>query len=225
MHRPPPVAIVLTRRREQWERLEEILSICPCLIAVLFINRKSKFRASINKIGLSLSSIYLVWTLCAKFYVNSKLEDALEKEGIAYLSYQSRPTPFNTILWTFNVETEESFRIHYYSLFDEKFDLEYREFSKNHDLLKKFRNHPSIEQLIFLTKGYYTIEDRNGSLIMNDLRFGLLDGGDEHSEFVFSYKIKKDEDGLKIEQVEQKMDKAKDALQNLWNRLRGIKSS
>jgi len=196
-----------------------------CLLVVLFLKRSNPIRSKINRLGLYLSSAYLLWSIGVKLYVNSRLEDYLEERGIDYLSYQSRPSPLNTVLWTFNIEQEDQFLICYYSLFDEKMELKMISVPIQDELLLDYRNHPDIEQLIFLTKGYYTIEAVDGGVRMNDLRFGLIDGLDSSSkEFVFSYQIQREDGKLKIDQVRRSFNGMEDVLMKLWDRMKGIKS-
>lgn len=197
-----------------------------CLLIVLFINRKSKIRSKINKIGLALSSLYLFWSLLAKLTVNHRIENYLEKEGISYISYQSRPSPMNTILWTFNIEQKDKFLITYYSLLDDEMRLQFVVVPKDHQLLEEHRNHPDIEELIFLTKNYYTLEQRGKDLVMNDLRFGMVDGlNGEKGEFVFTYVIRKEKGELLIEQERRSFEGASEYVARLWTRMLGIKSA
>lgn len=196
-----------------------------CLILLMFLKRKSRSRALLNRIGLMISSIYLLWSLGVKLYVNHQVEGFLDRNGIDYLSYQSRPTPLNTLLWTFNIEQEEAFLITYYSIFDEQVDLKFVSIPKQHELLKAYRNHPDIEELIFLTKDYYTIQEDENGLLMNDLRFGMVDGLDgKEGDFVFSYKIQKKGGELQIEQERRSFEGAGDYLTRLWERMLGRSS-
>ncbi len=198
-----------------------------CLIIVMFLGRKSELRRKINQIGIGVSSLYLVWTLSVKLYVNHKVEEYLEGEGIDYLSYQSRPSPMNTILWTFNIEQEDQFLITYYSILDEDVNLKFVEIPKQHDLLKEMRNHPDIEKLLFLTKGYYSMENRlsDGALLMNDLRFGMIDAFDgKRGDFVFVYPIIRKDGELKILQEQKSFDGAGEYLEKLWKRIKGVRS-
>lgn len=195
-----------------------------CLIIVLFLNRKNKWRKTINYIGLSLSSAYLVWTIGIKLYINQKLENYFDTKGLSYTSYQSRPTLFNTILWTYNIEQEDQFLISYYSLMDDEYELVLHPFPKNHHLLKEYRNHPKIEELIFLTKGYYTMEETAGGLIMHDLRFGLTEGFDHgKGDFVFSYRISMKDGEIQIDQVQQSFKGMNRVLEKSWQRMLGFK--
>lgn len=193
-----------------------------CLLLVLFSKRTSIRRLKINKIGLVLSSAYLIITVAIKLYVDHVFKGSLINEEIEFKRFDSRPTPFNTILWTSNIETEKSFLITYYSLMDSHKRLKYFEFQKNEELLNPYRNSPKIERIIELTKGYYTIEKTPNGIAMNDLRFGLTEGFNEGAgDFVFTYEIHKGENGITVTQQERDFKGMKSVMNKLWLRILG----
>tara|TARA_R100001015_G_C4631954_1_gene194928 strand:+ start:705 stop:1718 length:1014 start_codon:yes stop_codon:yes gene_type:complete len=195
-----------------------------CLLVVLFLARKNKLRRKVNRWGLYISSLYLLWTLIAKLIVNEKIENILKEDGVEWQSYQSRPGIFNTILWSFNIEQNDRFLITYYSFLDKDEELLIHEFHKNHHLLNPYRNHKDIEKLIFLTKGYFIIEEVEDGLLMHDLRFGLTEGFSENKgDFVFTYKIIEEEGELLIEQEEQSFKGMEDVLERNYLRMMGKK--
>ena len=196
-----------------------------CLIIAMFLNRKSKLRRKVNRWGIYVSSAYLIWSLIAKLIVNEKVEAILRNDDIGWVSYQSRPGLFNTILWTFNVEQDDRFLITYYSFLDKDDELLIHEFPKNHHLLNLYRNHKDIEKLIFLTKGYFIIEEVQDGLLMHDLRFGLTEGFSEDvGDFVFTYKIMENDGELLIEQEQQSFKGMEEVLEKNWSRMLGTKS-
>lgn len=197
-----------------------------CLCFLMFLNRSSTKRRKINQFGLIISSLYLIYTVGIKLYVDTVFEASLQKNEIPFLRFDSRPTAFNSILWTSNAETEDSYWISYYSLLDDSKELKYYRFPKNENLLNPWRNQDQIERLIFLTKGFYTIEKWEDGIAMNDLRFGLTEGFDEgKGDFVFTYLIKEEKGQLLIEQKEQNFDGMKEALHKLWERILGNKGT
>lgn len=194
-----------------------------CLIVVLFLKRKNPARAKWNRWGIALSSFYLLLTVGIKIYVDSVFTKVLKKEHINYTRFDSRPTPFNTLLWTSNVELKDQFLISYYSLFDKGESIDYTAFPKNEDLLKPYRNNPQVERLVQLTKGFYTIEKTENGIAMNDLRFGLTEGFDHgKGVFVFTYLIERKEGKLSIEQKKQSFDGIGDVMYKLWDRMWGV---
>ncbi len=191
-----------------------------CLIMVLTLNKKSKSRRKWNKIGLIYSTSYLFLALIFKGYVNQQFEKQLKENNIEYVDFNSRPTPLNIVLWTFNIEKEDRFDIGYYGLFDSSKTLKLRSFPKNKELLNPYRNNKQVERLIFLTRGQYIIEKAENGIYMHDLRFGMLDSFDEkNKEWAFTYVIQSTKDGIKITEKEKSFKDSKAAMSNLWKRI------
>tara|TARA_R110002096_G_scaffold37102_4_gene103234 strand:+ start:9951 stop:10964 length:1014 start_codon:yes stop_codon:yes gene_type:complete len=192
------------------------------LVAVMVFKRNNANRSKWNKFGLIWSTSYLLITLLIKAYVNFDFEEKLKTQKISYLNFESRPSPLNTILWSFNVEQETDFLIGYTSLFDSKETLELKRFPKNEALLKPYRNHPDVERLIKLTKGLYVIEKIENSLHMHDLRFGLMERfNGEPGEFVFTYIIENINGEIIISRKENSFEDSDQILAALWNRIWG----
>ena len=199
------------------------LPFLVCLIIVLFIKRKNSKRIKWNRLGIALSSFYLLITVGLKVYVDNVFEKELARNNFEYSRFDSRPTPLNAILWTSNVELDNSFLITYYSIFDRNQELEFFEFPKNDELLNPYRNDPQIERLIQLTKGFYTTEKTSDGIAINDLRFGLTEGFDGgKGDFVFTYLISKQNGDLVVEQKRQSYKGMDSALSKLWNRIKGV---
>jgi len=92
------------------------IPLLVCLITLMFKAKDSRIRRKLNTIGLVLSSLYMVFTFFNKERANSVFEESLASEKINYTNYHSRPTPLNSILWDAVVESENEFRLGYYSL-------------------------------------------------------------------------------------------------------------
>src|SRR5690606_24067086 len=74
------------------------------LIMAMRSPKGSVKRRRYNNLGLIVSSAYLLLTMGIKAITYNKFENALQEQGISYLQIQNKPAPFNTILWTANVE-------------------------------------------------------------------------------------------------------------------------
>ncbi|MFT6166295.1 MAG: inner membrane protein [Vicingaceae bacterium] len=193
-----------------------------CLIVVLFLKRNNPKRLKWNRVGIAISSFYLLITVGLKLYVDQVFEIALNNANYKFSRFDSRPTPLNAILWTSNIELEDRFLITYYSIFDANRELEFFEFPKNEALLHPYRNDPKIEKLIQLTKGFYTIEKTSNGIAMNDLRFGLTEGFNQgKGDFVFTYLISKQNGKLQVEQKRQNFKGVESAMFSLWDRIKG----
>ena len=191
------------------------------LILAMRQKRATKKRRFYNNLGLGISSSYLLLTLVLKGVAYQKFTKELAAQNITYKTIKTKPTPLNTILWTANVETENSFLIGNSSFLDQH-PIQFSEYPKNHYLLRDIGKHPKTKRMIAISKGWYTINKKNNNLYFNDLRFGVLSIQPNATNFVFKYKIDVDSDGTPffIEEPKEKSD-GKKLLLDLWTRIKG----
>jgi inner membrane protein len=191
------------------------------LILAMFQNRTSKKRRFYNNAGLIISSSYLALTFLLKWIAFNQFESALEKQQINYTQIDTRPSPLNTLLWSANVATEDSYLLANYSFFDTK-PITFESYPKNHHLLGSLIENEKAKRMISISEGWYIISQDNGNLYFNDLRFGLLTLEPKSENFVFKYKIEVDTFG-KVTFTETLKDKrdGKKLLSDLWVRLKG----
>ena len=191
------------------------------LIMAMRLNRSNPNRRKYNRIGLIVSSIYLlVVTPALKFYTFQQFESALQKQNISYQRMDTRPTPLNSILWTANIETEDAFLIANYSIFDTQ-PIDFYSVPKNYDLAGELADNPNLHRLIDISEGWYTFSESNENLYFNDLRFGTMDIEDPDSEFIFSYRLSMEHGELTAKETEKEMTDAKSLLPRLWARILG----
>lgn len=190
------------------------------LILAMRSERGSKKRKTYNTLGLLISSGYLMLCLVLKQLAYHKFRAALEDQHIAYLQLETKPSPFNNILWTANVEVEDAYLLGDYSFFDSK-PVQFESYQKNHQLLGDLQFEDKIQRLINISNGWFTITQKKGKLFFNDLRFGVLDGDAERPNFVFSYHILTENGGIEIREVKRKPADAKKLLDELGHRILG----
>ncbi|WP_299391704.1 metal-dependent hydrolase [uncultured Gelidibacter sp.] len=191
------------------------------LILAMFQNRTSKKRRFYNTTGLILSSSYLLLTFFLKWMAFTKFESALDHQNIAYNQIDTRPAPLNTILWSANVETDDAYLLGYYSFLDTQ-PITFETYEKNHELLGDLVKHEKVQRMIDITNGWYTIIEKDGKLLFNDLRFGLLTMDKGSQDFVFQYEIVSDEQGnVHFVEEEKTQRDAKKLMGDLWKRIKG----
>ena len=148
----------------QWRvAIENIFIIDPIytlpflifLILTAFQDKLSKKRKLYNYLGLIISSTYLLATLAFKGIAHYKIAEALEKNNIEYKDINTRATYFNSILWSAQIELEDSYMFTYYSLFDKSMPVFTKKFPKNHHMLQPFIDEKKIQQLIILSNEHY----------------------------------------------------------------------
>src|SRR5690606_1782095 len=187
------------------------------LILAMLQKRGSIKRRKFNNLGLIISSCYMVITIILKGITYQKFQNELANQNIDYLTLQNKPSPFNTILWTANVETEDSFLIGNYSFFDNK-PVQFHSHPKNHEALGDLMEEHKIQRLIKVVEGWYTISERDGQLLFNDLRFGLMSVDPNSDKYAFSYILENEDGELKITEEPKDRSDAKKLLGDLWKR-------
>ncbi|MDX1762229.1 MAG: metal-dependent hydrolase [Christiangramia sp.] len=191
------------------------------LIMAMRLKRTDPKRKKYNRLGLIISSIYLlVITPALKFYTFQQFEYALKKQDIEYERIDTRPTPLNAVLWTANIEAENQFYIGNYSIFDTQ-PISFYIVPKNHELAGELQNDTNFMRLIDITEGWYSLSKDDGNLYFNDLRFGKMDIEDPDAEFIFSYRLSEEHGELTATETEKEMTDAKKLLPRLWARILG----
>src|SRR5690606_18860829 len=158
------------------------------LILALLQKREAPKRKFYNTMGLLISSGYLALTFLLKGLAYKEFKAALNNQQSDYVEVETKPAPFNTILWTANVDTKDTYLIGNYSFFDNK-PIHFETYPKNHALLGDLVTNENVKRMIKISKGWYSITEKNGDLFFNDLRFGVLSLKPNAQNFVFQYEI------------------------------------
>ncbi len=191
------------------------------LIMAMRLNRTDPKRQKYNRLGLIVSSIYLlVITPALKFYTFQQFEEALKTQNIKYERIDTRPTPLNSILWTANIEAEDQFYIGNYSIFDTQ-PISFYSVPKNYGFSGELRDNPNFKRLVKISEGWYSLSRDESHLYFNDLRFGKMDIEDPDAEFIFSYRLSEEHGELTATETEKEMTDAKNLLPGLWARILG----
>ncbi|OAD90773.1 metal-dependent hydrolase [Aequorivita soesokkakensis] len=190
------------------------------LILAMFQKRGSVKRRRFNNLGLIVSSGYMLLTLIFKGITYQKFVNALAEQKIDYLAIETKPSPMNTIMWTANVETEDAFLIGDYSFFDSK-PIQFFSHPKNHQALGDLREEDKVQRLIKITKGWYTISEREDGIYLNDLRFGMMSVDSNSEKFAFSFLIEKTGNEVTVTEEEKNTREAGKLLSALWERIKG----
>lgn len=191
------------------------------LVLAMRQKRDSPKRARYNRLGLTVSTAYLGITLLLKGVAYFKISKSLDDQDLGYEKISVRPSPFNTILWSANIDAGDSYLIGNYSFFDRQ-PIQFSRYPKNHQLLGNLSAKDKVQRLKNITEGWYTIAEENGELYLNDLRFGLmsLEAGEER--FAFSYKLLPVGGDVLVEETPKLKRDAKLLLSALWTRMWGV---
>lgn len=192
-----------------------------CLIFVMRFKITDVKRKKYNRLGIIISTSYLMLTVILKGITYKQFQKALQAQNIDYSQLDTRPAPLNTMLWSANVDTKSDYLLANYSFFDSQ-PISFTKYPKNHELLGDLIQNKKVQQMIRISKGWYTITKKDGKLYYNDLRFGLLSMQPNAQNFVFQFLIEKDANG-NVTFTETKKDRrdAKKLLPELWSRIKG----
>jgi inner membrane protein len=190
-----------------------------CLIVLLFFKRNTKRRQLWLKLGLGISSVYMFFTLVNKGYINNVYKKSLKAEGIDYNRFQTQPSVLNNILWFGIAETDDSYYVGFYSLFDSSSKVEtWNKLPKNHDLASA--SNGDIKTLAWFSNGYYNfIPMENQVLRYNDLRYPSFDPNNPNNT-VFSFTIKKEGQRWNVLPFDGKPPTS-EGFDYLWERIKG----
>ena len=156
------------------------------LILTAFQDKLSKKRKLYNSLGLIISSAYLLITLSFKGVAQYNIAKGLKENNIEYKDINTSATYFNSILWSSQIELEDSYIFTYYSLFDKSKPIFTKKFPKNHNMLQPFIDEKKIQQLIILSNGHYLMTNENDELIFWNLKLGLKGFDENASPYILS---------------------------------------
>jgi inner membrane protein len=96
-----------------------------CVGTVMFIRRDNARRRWVNWFGIGISSAYMLFTIVCKRIAVGAIASSLDRQHIPYVDFSTRPTPFNSILWSVNVDAGDHYLLGYHSLLDTKPEVEF----------------------------------------------------------------------------------------------------
>lgn len=189
------------------------------LIVMMFYNRNTNRRRLWLKMGVGISSTYMLFTLGNKVYIDAIYKKSLASETIVFERFQTQPSIFNNILWYGIAETEDSYYVGFYSIFDSAPEVKnWKRLPKNHDLIPT--TNKDIKTLAWFSDGYYNFTAMDaGAFRYNDLRYPSFDSNDANKS-VFSFTIKKENNRWTALPFDGKLPSSED-LDYFWNRLKG----
>lgn len=197
----------------------------PWIIALIIMWKKTgKSRKKILRRGFIWSSIYLIWTIIAKFLAMYHFKQELQLQNINYEQFLVKPTALNTILWQAQVKDGDTYYIGDYSFFDTK-PVQWKSYKNDKNAEAIIAKDPKFSTLVEVTESWYTVEEKQGMYIMNDLRFGLMENENTGEEqFVFSYYFLPNatvENHFHISEAPKTARDGKKLFAKLWKRMQG----
>ncbi len=195
------------------------------LVTARFYRKGHLRRKLLNRLGLLVSSMYLLFTVINRAQVKQVFVQALEDQGVPYRQLTTGPTLGNNFLWHGVAEGDSVYYQGFYSIFDTTTAIRYRTIPKRWLPLDPYRDDRVVRILEWFSKGYYTIrETPEGELTWNDLRYGTLDFGQPGKEaYLFRFGLHPRPDGsLELtERGRNGPDDSNDFFLRFWWRMQG----
>ena len=150
----------------------------PLLLGVLcalFMTRRRSRGHLLNRAGLAVSSLYLVWTLIAQSQADAVARRTLQANGVAFERILTIPAPLNTLLWrTIAILPDgRHYMIGYQSFLDGANSAIFERYPAGHTLAAQLAGHWPVDRLITFTKGFYRARLEGETLVVSDLRMGI----------------------------------------------------
>ena len=152
----------------------------PLLAGLWFALRRNSTSA--NRLGLVVSTLYLGWSLVAQGLAGEKAHTLLAQQQVAAERVLVTPAPLNTLLWRVLVMTPDGYWEGHVSLLDtEPTPLVFH--AVDSILLREWQTQPYVARMIWFTKGFFRLSERNHELVVTDLRMGQEPG------YVFNFAV------------------------------------
>ena len=158
------------------------------VIGVSLLARTSSKRRILNYIGLGLSTTYLIIGLLNKYRASQVFESDLVREPEKMELRFTGVTPLNIILWYGVAESDDAFRIGYYSFLDYDEEVEWMSFKKNHQLLHGIENEYGVDRLKWFSDQLYVVSEHGpDTLNFYTMKFGRTKFASENPEDSFAF--------------------------------------
>lgn len=191
----------------------------PLLLGVVsffILKNKPNLSQKYNYLGLTISSLYLIWTVIMQNYVTTLAKDSLDNSQIEVSNILTTPSPFNTILWRVLGITDSGYVEGFYSLIDSDSKIKFFSYPSSNTISENIKNSWTVDRLKWFTKGFYKTELKDNLLVITDLRMGV------EPIYFFSFSIGEYKDNG-IEESVKKINPANFSFSNsmklLWERI------
>lgn len=158
-----------------------------CLVAWFACERRAAQLALVA--ALALSSGYLGFSLLAKSAVERHAQAALEPMGLADAPRLSVPMPFTTLLWQVLVMAPDGYLVGDRSLVADVGPMRFTHHAFDPAARAEAVQYPATRRLDWFTHGFWKAEERDGRLVVTDLRMGL------EPDYTFRYVVAVEDDG------------------------------
>jgi len=165
----------------------------------------------------------LAWTLVAKTVAHGAFTDGLAARGIVPDRVMTTPAPLTSLLWMGVADAGDTLWVGHTGLLDDGPPRDFVAVPRRAQLLAGHERDRGVHNLEWFSKGWWVAErGPDGSLFLNDLRFGRTDGYlQEEGDYVFRWRlVARDGRYVSHEQVQPEMRVSREAFARLYERIR-----
>lgn len=160
----------------------------PLLIGIGLAAGDPLRRGRWNRIGLALSTLYIAWSIVAQQFVEHRATAAIAREGLEVERMLATPAPFNTLLWRVVAVGDDAHWEGFYTLGSGR-AIDFNRYPHSPELLDGIEDTWAVERLQSFTKGFYSVTERDGSVVITDLRMG------QANFYAFGFRVGERRDG------------------------------
>jgi inner membrane protein len=179
-------------------------------------------RLQVARVALILACLYPAYGLINKLLVEEKIKKLITRQNISYHRHFTTPTPLNTWLWFVVAEADSGYYLTYRSVFDRSDSVALTFVPRNEHMLAGYEQDHAVKQLKKFSQGYYTIQSRGDTLVLNDLRFGQISGWQNpRAPFTFHYFVNYPDANLLVMQRGRFANWNRETVKAMFRRIRG----
>jgi len=146
------------------------LPLLICLGMALW--RRGERGVRWSRAGLTLSTLYLIWSVVIQGVAGWQIKASLAAQGIPAEKVLVTPTAFNTLVWRSVIITPARYGEAYWSLLSPGRPLRVEWSPRHPELFEALRGNGYAERVAWFSHGFYAMGEQNGQITMADLRMG-----------------------------------------------------
>ena len=144
----------------------------PLLVAVIVALARPPAMTALAT-GLTLSSLYLFWSLVAQQWMTQRVMPTLAQRGLSEAPRLVQPMPFSTLLWRVTVLGEQQRLEIVTGVLDNGDALTVETFPRSPQDYAEAMQVPAGRKLAWFTRGFMDVEAGPDQLLATDIRLGV----------------------------------------------------
>lgn len=159
-------------------------------ISIFYFSKSDTKRGLPNKIGLILSSLYLIFTLINKQHIEGLFSKQLESQKISYFEMLSVPVKVGNLIWYGVVKDSTHLHIGKYSMLEQN-NIEFHSFPINEHLLEDLDS-TLVDRMKWFAQDFYVVAEHDGKTRIYNMQCdmqGVRTFGSNKAPTAFYYEV------------------------------------